>query len=98
MTRSALRALPKAELHRHLDGSIRLETVADIAARHNLDLGIATEEELATKARVTKPMKDLQTVLDSFATIRRVLCSYEGESKRITFENVEVRLPGRDPP
>jgi len=88
MTRSALRALPKAELHRHLDGSIRLETVADIAARHNLDLGIATEEELATKARVTKPMKDLQTVLDSFATIRRVLCSYEA-IERITFENVE---------
>ena len=88
MTRSALRALPKAELHRHLDGSIRLETVADIAARHDLDLGTATEKELAAKARVTKPMKDLQTVLDSFATIRRVLCSYEA-IERIAFENVE---------
>ena len=91
MTRNALRALralPKAELHRHLDGSIRLETVADITARHNLDLGTATAEELAAKARVTKPMKDLQTVLDSFATIRRVLCSYEA-IERIAFENVE---------
>jgi len=88
VTPSTIRALPKAELHRHLDGSIRLETVADIAARHKLDLGIHTEEELATKARITEPMKDLQTVLDSFATIQQVLCSYEA-IERIAFENVE---------
>lgn len=88
VTQNTLRALPKAELHRHLDGSIRLETVADIVARHNLDLGISTEEDLARKARITTPMKDLQTVLDSFATIREVLCSYEA-IERIAFENVE---------
>jgi adenosine deaminase len=88
MTRDTLRALPKAELHRHLDGSIRLETVADIAARHKLDLGICAEEELAVKARITRPMKDLQTVLASFATIQQVLCSYEA-IERIAFENVE---------
>jgi adenosine deaminase len=85
---NTLRALPKAELHRHLDGSIRLQTVADIAARHSLDLGVSTEEDLAGKARITTPMKDLQTVLDSFATIRQVLCSYEA-IERIAFENVE---------
>jgi adenosine deaminase len=88
MTRSTLRALPKAELHRHLDGSVRLETVAEIAARHNLDLGISAGEELAAKARITKPMKDLQAVLDSFTTIQQVLCSYEA-IERIAFENVE---------
>jgi len=88
MIRNVLRALPKAELHRHLDGSIRLETVADIAARHKLDLGISTEEDLTRKARITTPMKDLQTVLDSFATIQQVLCSYEA-IERIAFENVE---------
>jgi adenosine deaminase len=33
-------------------------------------------------------MKDLQAVLDSFATIRQVLCSYEA-IERIAFENVE---------
>jgi adenosine deaminase len=88
MIRNVLRALPKAELHRHLDGSIRLETVADIAARHKLDLGISTEEDLTRKARITTPMKDLQTVLDSFATVRKVLCSYEA-IERIAFENVE---------
>jgi adenosine deaminase len=88
MTRNDLRALPKAELHRHLDGSIRIQTVADIIARHNLDLGISSEQQLYRKARITTPMKDLQTVLDSFATIQQVLCSYEA-IERITFENVE---------
>ena len=88
MTRNSIRALPKAELHRHLDGSIRLQTVADIAAWHNLDLGISADEDLAAKARITTPMKDLQTVLDSFATIQQVLCSYEA-IERIAFENVE---------
>ena len=33
-------------------------------------------------------MKDLQAVLDSFATIQKVLCSYEA-IERISFENVE---------
>ena len=88
MTPNTIRALPKAELHRHLDGSIRFETVVDIATRHNLDLGVSTEEELAGKARITEPMKDLQTVLDSFATIQQVLCGYEA-IERIAFENVE---------
>jgi adenosine deaminase len=88
VTRNSIHALPKAELHRHLDGSIRLETVADIAARHNLDMGISTEEDLAGKARITTPMKDLQTVLDSFAAIQQVLCGYEA-IERIAFENVE---------
>jgi len=88
VTPNTIRALPKAELHRHLDGSIRFETVVDIATRHNLDLGVSTEEELAGKARITEPMKDLQTVLDSFATIQQVLCGYEA-IERIAFENVE---------
>lgn len=30
--------LPKIELHRHLEGSLRLETLAEIARKHDLDL------------------------------------------------------------
>jgi adenosine deaminase len=88
MTPSTLRALPKAELHRHLDGSIRLETVAEIASRYNLDLGLAKNEDLADRVRVTEPMESLQAVLASFATIQKVLCSHEA-IERIAFENVE---------
>ncbi|UCF97341.1 MAG: adenosine deaminase [Spirochaetaceae bacterium] len=88
MNWKTLRDLPKAELHRHLDGSIRLQTVADIVARYDLDLGVSNKEELIRKARISEPMKDLQAVIDSFATIRQVLCSYE-TIERIAFENVE---------
>jgi adenosine deaminase len=84
----ALRALPKVELHRHLDGSVRFQTVLDIAREHNLDLGTASEEELRRRTRITAPMPDLAAVLAGFATIQKVLCCYEA-IRRVTFENVE---------
>jgi adenosine deaminase len=88
MNRKDILTLPKAELHRHLDGSIRLQTVADLVTRHNLDLGMADEQELLSKARIDKPMKDLDTVIAAFGTIRQVLCCYEA-IERVAFENVE---------
>ena len=33
-----LRALPKTDLHCHLDGSLRLDTVLDLAKRQNVKL------------------------------------------------------------
>ncbi len=33
---------PLVELHRHLDGSVRLETILDIGLKHNLPLPAAT--------------------------------------------------------
>ena len=36
--REIIRALPKIELHRHLEGAIRLETLAEIARTDHLDL------------------------------------------------------------
>jgi adenosine deaminase len=34
----SLKALPKIDLHRHLEGSLRLGTMADIAQEHHIDL------------------------------------------------------------
>ena len=84
----ALRALPKVELHRHLDGSIRLETIRGIARHHGLDLGSGSREELAGRAQILAPLRDLAAVLDSFRILQRVLCSYEA-IRRVAFENVE---------
>jgi adenosine deaminase len=33
-------ALPKTDLHCHLDGSLRLETLWDLARRRQIDLGV----------------------------------------------------------
>lgn len=80
--------LPKVELHRHLDGSVRFSTILDLAKIHKIDLGTKSEKELYKKVTVTKPMTSLEAVLDSFWTTQKVLCSYEA-IKRVTFENVE---------
>ncbi|MGE3611068.1 MAG: adenosine deaminase [Bacteriovoracaceae bacterium] len=81
------RKLPKVELHRHLDGSIRLQTIIDLAKKHNLDLGVR-DSELPNKVIIKEPMSSLKQVLDCFWTSQKVLCSYEA-IKRVTFENVE---------
>lgn len=83
-----LRAIPKVITHHHLDGSIRFETILDIWKKNKLDLGVRDADELYKKVKITSPMKDLQTVLDTFWTMQKVLCHYDA-IKRIAFENVE---------
>jgi len=88
ITDTTLRALPKVELHRHLDGSIRPRTMLDIARRHRLDLGARSLAELARTATITEPLADLAAVLARFSLVQRTLCSFEAIS-RVAFENVE---------
>ncbi|NKB37120.1 MAG: adenosine deaminase [Gammaproteobacteria bacterium] len=85
---SRMRNFPKIELHRHLDGSIRQQTIIDIARRHKLDIDISDPAALKKRSTVTEPMQDLAAVLDAFDIIQKVSCSYEA-IKRIAFENVE---------
>ena len=47
---AALRALPKAELHVHLEGSIRPRTAVELAARHGVAL---SEQEAAARYQYT---------------------------------------------
>ena len=83
-----MRNLPKVELHRHLDGSIRQETIIDITRSHNLDIDISDPDALRRNSMVTSPMQDLAAVLGVFDIIQKVSCSYEA-IRRITFENIE---------
>lgn len=82
-----MRQLPKVELHRHLEGSLRLTTLVELAR----DLGIEippTEQQVIDDFLVTKPMKDLESVLKKFMRTQAVLSSEEILA-RITFEAIE---------
>lgn len=85
---SDLRKLPKVEHHRHLDGSLRVTTIAELARKNNIDLGVSSQAELQQKVVLDKPFKTLQAVLDCFWTAQKVMCNYEA-IKRVAFENVE---------
>jgi aminodeoxyfutalosine deaminase len=47
----AIAALPKVELHVHLEGSMRPSTVLALAERNAVDLGVESEAELAERYR-----------------------------------------------
>ncbi len=77
----SLRRLPKVELHRHLDGSIRVRTIVELARAAGLGVPPG-------RLTITEPLGDLPAVLDRFSTMQRVLCSSEAVS-RVAEENVE---------
>ncbi len=79
---------PLAELHRHLDGNVRLETVVDLARRHRLTLPAATAEALAPHVRLTAPAVDLLDFLRRLDLLRSVLVDYDAV-RRVVRENLE---------
>jgi adenosine deaminase len=83
-----LRALPKVDLHRHLEGAIRLSTIIDIYREAGEPLPADTPEELAPAAQVLHPMNSLEEVLSFFRIAQGALRSYDAV-ERITYEAVD---------
>src|SRR5919106_5315367 len=83
-----LRALPKVELHRHLEGAMRLATIIEIYREAGEPLPAETPEELAPRAQVLRPMASLEDVLSFFTVAQGALRSYEAV-ERIAYEAVE---------
>ena len=79
---------PLVDLHRHLDGSVRLATILDLAKRHGVKLPGATVEELRPHVEVTEPQPGLMAFIAKMLWTTRVLG--DGEAcRRIARENVE---------
>ncbi|HEV7671698.1 MAG TPA: adenosine deaminase [Thermoanaerobaculia bacterium] len=79
---------PLVELHRHLDGNVRLSTVLALAREHRIPLPADTEEALRPHVQVTNPEPDLLGFLAKFALLRRVMIDLAA-CRRIARENVE---------
>jgi len=80
--------LPLIDLHRHLDGNVRLQTILDLGRKHNIRLPGDTIETLRPHVQVTGIMPDLVTWLNKLHWMITVLGDYEACS-RIARENVE---------
>lgn len=79
---------PLVELHRHLDGNVRTETVLDLARLHGLDLPAWTVEGLRPHVQITEREPSLVHFLAKFALLRRVMADYDAV-RRIVRENLE---------
>jgi adenosine deaminase len=80
--------LPFIDLHRHLDGSVRLETIFHLARQHNIELPGRTVEEIRPHVQVTQPQPGLMAFIAKLLWATRVLVNGEA-CRRIARENVE---------
>jgi adenosine deaminase len=67
---SILAALPKIELHRHLEGSLRLATLAEIAREHKMDPLCRDAEALRPHVQVVEDSPDFAGYLAKFRLLR----------------------------
>lgn len=88
LTREFVKSLPKAELHCHLDGSMRVETIMDIAKRENVKLPSNDLKQLKKILEVGMECKSLEEYLRPFDITAEVLQS-EYALTRATYELAE---------
>lgn len=86
--RLALQALPKVDLHRHLEGSLRLETLAGIAREHGVDLPSYNLDELRPYVQVTGDYQPgFHSFLEKFNLLRRFYQTRQA-IERVAYEAV----------
>ncbi|ARK32512.1 adenosine deaminase [Halalkalibacter krulwichiae] len=81
-------ALPKIELHCHLDGSLRSETIIDIAQEESIQLPSYDKDELQKELVAPLQCESLDEYLKRFSLPNLVMQS-EKNLRRITFELFE---------
>jgi adenosine deaminase len=88
LTREFVESLPKAELHCHLDGSMRVSTIIELAKEQKVKLPKETAEELTEILAVGMNCKSLEEYLKPFDITCSVLQTAESLI-RATYELAE---------
>ena len=87
---SVLKSLPKVELHRHLVGSIRLQTILDLAQEYKFNLPVSTLEELKPLVTISPNSgKNLGFILRKMAKFTQLCFPSRAAISRIAFEMIE---------
>jgi len=83
-----MQSLPKIDLHRHLEGSLRLETMAGIAREHGVDLPSYDLDELRPYVQVTEGYQpDFHRFIEKFRLLRRFYTTRQA-IERIAYEAI----------
>lgn len=99
---SALAALPKTDIHCHLDGSLRPATILELARRSKVKLPADTVEGLTPHVQVAPTCRSLKEFLDVFnliypllqdaLSVERIAYELIEDCARDNIRHVEVRL------
>ena len=84
-------ARPLCDLHRHLDGNVRLGTVLELADRHGIPLPARTEDTLRPYVQVMGAEAGLMEFIAKFRYLSEVLVDADAV-RRVARENVEDAL------
>jgi adenosine deaminase len=86
--------LPLIDLHRHLDGSVRLETILELGKQHDLPLPAWDVEGLRPYVQVVETpsgastMPGVMAFISKFRWMTEILIDYD-TCRRIAYENVQ---------
>jgi adenosine deaminase len=80
--------LPLVDLHRHLEGSIRLETILALGQAHGVSLPATTPEDLRPHVQAMTPQPGLMSFIEKLDMSIRVLADLDA-CRRIAYECIE---------
>jgi adenosine deaminase len=87
---------PLIDLHRHLDGSVRLQTILELGKKHNLKLPAWDLESLRPLVQVTEAQPGIMAFIERFRWMTGILVDYDA-CHRVGYENVsDAKAEGID--
>ena len=88
LNRQLIQKLPKAELHCHLDGSLRVNTIIDLANKHKIKLPTFDPKQLNKILSIGKNIGTLEEYITKFDITLSVMQTSDS-LKRTAYELAE---------